>query len=167
MCPPNQPSTIEILARGLMQVGSKVLLCRNQKKGYRFLPGGHVDPGELASEACAREFMEETGMEVRVGRCALACEVLFDQNGKPRHEIDLVFHVEHARRSGLTDQDVIDQTESLEPNLAFEWVDLAAIPDLDVRPEVIRAWLASAGAVESEDRPPWISSVEGSAQSSR
>ena len=46
----------------------KVLLTRRTDNGRWCLPGGGMDPGESASEACAREVLEETGLEVRVGR---------------------------------------------------------------------------------------------------
>ena len=32
------------------------------------MPGGHMEPGESATEACAREVWEETGLKVRIGR---------------------------------------------------------------------------------------------------
>ncbi|MDA1129106.1 MAG: NUDIX domain-containing protein [Chloroflexi bacterium] len=46
----------------------RVLLTRRQDNGRWCLPGGGMDPGESAAEACVREVMEETGLEVRVTR---------------------------------------------------------------------------------------------------
>lgn len=46
----------------------KVLLTRRVDNGQWCLPGGHMDAGESAAEACAREVWEETRLHVRVGR---------------------------------------------------------------------------------------------------
>lgn len=45
----------------------KILLTRRADNGRWCLPGGHFEPGEDVTEACAREMREETGLEVRVG----------------------------------------------------------------------------------------------------
>ncbi len=46
----------------------RVLLTRRSDNGVWCLPGGGMDPGESAAEACAREVLEETGLVVNVGR---------------------------------------------------------------------------------------------------
>jgi 8-oxo-dGTP pyrophosphatase MutT (NUDIX family) len=46
----------------------RVLLTRRADNGRWCLPGGHIDPGESAAEACVREVFEETGLTVRVTR---------------------------------------------------------------------------------------------------
>jgi len=46
----------------------RILLIRRADNGRWCLPGGHVDPGESAAEACIREVREETGLEVEVTR---------------------------------------------------------------------------------------------------
>ncbi|HEV7127359.1 MAG TPA: NUDIX domain-containing protein [Ktedonobacterales bacterium] len=46
----------------------KVLLTQRSDNGRWCLPGGHMEPGESAAEACAREVWEETGLRVLVGR---------------------------------------------------------------------------------------------------
>lgn len=46
----------------------KILLTRRTDNGLWCLPGGGIDPGESASEACVREIREETGLNARVTR---------------------------------------------------------------------------------------------------
>ena len=41
-----------------------ILLTRRSDNGKWCLPGGRMEPGESASEACAREVLEETGLTV-------------------------------------------------------------------------------------------------------
>lgn len=74
---------IEVIARGVWIVGQQVLLCRNRKHGHVFLPGGHVEFGESAAEALAREFLEETGQRVRIGTFLGGVEASFIQRRKP------------------------------------------------------------------------------------
>jgi len=45
-----------------------VLLTKRTDNGQWCLPGGAMDPGESAAEACEREVFEETGLGVRVKR---------------------------------------------------------------------------------------------------
>ena len=46
----------------------RVLLTRRTDNGQWCLPGGAMDSGESAAEACIREMWEETGLHVRVKR---------------------------------------------------------------------------------------------------
>lgn len=156
---------IEFLARGLLVVNGRVLLCRNVDGGYRYLPGGHVEPGESAAAALAREFLEESGVEVRVGGLILASEHGFVQGGRRRHEINLVFHVEHGEGSFL------DYWPSLEPDIAFDWVALADLGSADLRPVSLSDRLfacVKAGKLEERGdngdrggRCGWLSDMAG------
>ena len=44
----------------------RILLTRREDNGRWCIPGGGMDAGESAEEACVRELLEETGLEVRV-----------------------------------------------------------------------------------------------------
>ncbi len=132
---------IEIIARGLLIQNGRALLCQDRKGGYYYLPGGHIEFNEAAAVALAREFKEETGLGVQVGACALITDGTFTQKGQSKHELNLVFHVEHPHPPDRSH--VPDEIKSKEDHIAFEWVDLAAAVDLDIRPLVIKAWLAS------------------------
>jgi len=46
----------------------RILLTRRMDNGQWCLPGGRMESGESAAEACEREVVEETGLSVRVKR---------------------------------------------------------------------------------------------------
>ena len=46
----------------------RILLTRRADNGQWCLPGGRMESGESAAEACEREVLEETGLSVRVKR---------------------------------------------------------------------------------------------------
>lgn len=142
---------IEVIARGVLRAGSKVLLCRNVKRGYYYLPGGHVEPHELANVAVEREFQEETGLNVDCGACGLVAELIFEDRAGSVHEVSVVFHVEHE--GGPPPADV----RSREAKIAFEWVELAALVEVDFRPGAVKAWLLSADAWGGDGRVVWTS----------
>jgi 8-oxo-dGTP pyrophosphatase MutT (NUDIX family) len=50
------------------QAREKVLLTQRTDNGRWCLPGGAMESGESAAEACEREVWEETGLKVRVKR---------------------------------------------------------------------------------------------------
>ena len=149
-----RPKRIEWIARGVAQRGSHVLLCRDTKRGYFYLPGGHVEPGERAPEALTREFLEETGLDATPGPLLAVAEHLFEQRGKPRHEVNAVFHVEHL---GIEEG---EDVPSLEPGLEFRWVDLASLADIDLRPSALKAWLMAAAGSADAGGVEWISHRE-------
>jgi len=144
---------IEVIARGLSIHRGRVLLCRNTGSGYMYLPGGHVEFSEPAAWALTREFDEEAGIAITVGDLLRVGEHSFLSGSKRHHEINLVFHVEQIGGVDLAgDQGDPPAVESREPDIAFEWVDLAGVTDLDIRPLECRAWLA-AGAPSDPGRP--------------
>lgn len=61
-----------------------------QQRFHRLLGGG-VHFQELGAEAVARELREELGVEIRVERLAGVLENIFTYEGRPGHEIALVF----------------------------------------------------------------------------
>lgn len=136
---------IEIIARGALIRGGSVLVCRSTKHGYAYLPGGHVEFGETAETALARELDEECGLRVRAKDCAIVHEHIFEQRGTRRQEYTLVFHMEH-----LGAPEALEEVRSREEDLAFEWMDLASVGDQDLRPDAQKAWLM-AGAPLPED----------------
>jgi len=52
----------------ILDKDGRVLLTRRTDNGQWCLPGGRMESGESAAEACEREVFEETGLNVRVKR---------------------------------------------------------------------------------------------------
>jgi len=52
-------------------------------------PGGGLEFGESVEQCLRKEFMEETGLEITIGRFQFACEFVH----KPLHAIELFFEV--------------------------------------------------------------------------
>jgi ADP-ribose pyrophosphatase YjhB (NUDIX family) len=86
-----------------------VLLTRRQDNGRWCLPGGHMEAGERADEACAREVREETGLEVRVGKLvgvyANPDRLVVYADGNKYHIVGLCFEAEPVGGAlGLSDE---------------------------------------------------------------
>ncbi|MEZ6235459.1 MAG: NUDIX domain-containing protein [Phycisphaerales bacterium] len=139
---------IEVIARALIEHQGRVLLCRSVEHGYAYLPGGHVEFGESASQAVVRELEEEAGVPVQVAELALFHECRFIQRGKPRHELTILFHVK------LDDSST--SVQSREPHIAFDWVALSDLHAVDVRPAGIIEWLDQ----QPSKRAAWLSTDE-------
>jgi 8-oxo-dGTP diphosphatase len=129
--------TIEVIARGVTVHNGAVMVCQSIAGGYCYLPGGHVEFGEPAADALVREFLEETGLAVRVGGLLCFTEEVFHQKGRLRHEVNLLFHVE-LPTPGQT-------VPSLESHIAFRWLPRAEVEHANLLPpsavQLCRAWI--------------------------
>ena len=143
---------IEFLARVLVRFRGHVLVCRhNPQGGYLVLPGGHIDHGETAAAAAGRELAEEVGITATVGRCLAATEQIFEQRGRIRHELTLVFHVEHPPEwTGTTPPRLVSPEE---PKVSLVWVPEADLAAADLRPAAIKRWLVALVGGASPSAP--------------
>ncbi|MDD5707481.1 MAG: NUDIX domain-containing protein [Kiritimatiellae bacterium] len=126
---------IETLARGVCVVEGHVLLCRGRKAGNVYLPGGHVDFGERAVRALAREIREEMGLTARVGRFLGCVEHAFVQHGEPHAEINLVFAM--TVRGLAPDRPPVSREGWIE----FLWQPLDRLTRSGLEPSVLRGRL--------------------------
>lgn len=125
---------IEFIARVAWVESGRILVCRNLKHGHCYLPGGHVEFGESASAAAAREMMEEAGVSVHVGPPLQAFELRFEQRGKQRHEVTILFHVAHAECHP-------SRVKSIEEEIAFEMVPVGELERAKFLPSSQLAWV--------------------------
>jgi 8-oxo-dGTP diphosphatase len=119
---------IELLVRAIIEIDSKILLCRKKGKGYYFLPGGHVEFGESTEFALRREIKEELDLDIKELELVGGAEHTFTEDEVDRHEINLFFKVE------------VDKTkiESQENHLEFFLFDFAQLNQEKVFPALIK-----------------------------
>ena len=76
----------------------RVLLTRRADNGKWCLPGGRMESGESAAEACEREVLEETGLTVRVTRLVGVYshpdQLVVYPDGKKAHIVALHFEAQ-------------------------------------------------------------------------
>ncbi|MFH0953881.1 MAG: NUDIX domain-containing protein [Verrucomicrobiota bacterium] len=133
---------IEILARGVMVRRGMLLVCHSRRKKNYFLPGGHVDLGERAKAALAREIEEEIGLPCSVGRFLGATEHAYLYRRERIFEVNLLFVM---RVRGLT---VSRPVPSREPKLEFLWLPLSKLLESKLEPFSLR-----------EDLPRWLKNL--------
>ena len=120
-----------------------LLMVRRAKdpgRGLWSVPGGHVEPGELLTDAVRREVREETGLEVEVGELAGILEVPGDPHYVILDFVSTVVGASEPRASG-------DAGEA-------RWVPLAEISKLQCTPrfvETLTAWGVLASTDEDGD----------------
>ncbi|MEL6330190.1 MAG: NUDIX domain-containing protein [Planctomycetota bacterium] len=151
----DEARSIEVIARAVIEDQGRLLLCQNKKQGYLYLPGGHVEAGESAAEAAVRELAEECGVEISGLEPVAISEERFEQRGIPRHELNLVFHVKHAR-DGAGPLKHTRPVQSLEHDISFRWIARQHLSQEDIRPSSLARWLLD----DPSPTVSWVSSEQ-------
>lgn len=136
--------THELIARGIFVENDCVLVNngRNAKTGERYfaLPGGHIDAGEDARTAVARECGEELQVEVSVGDLGFVSESIYPgrhHDDARRHEIVLYFDAQ--LQSELKQKD--GAIWSPESDKHFQWLPLSELANANLVPIAFKEFL--------------------------
>ncbi len=106
---------------------------------YRAIGGG-INFGEKAEDALIREYKEELGIDITVGKLFDVEQNIFTFNGKEGHEIVFIYDVEFAD-SSLYEQDVFPFLEESKSEQYAQWVSA----DVKIYPEIIKTHQKNIG----------------------
>ncbi|NMP23603.1 NUDIX domain-containing protein [Sulfobacillus harzensis] len=99
-------------AYGLLVRNGQLLMARSRFTGLWDFPGGGVEPFELLPEGMAREFQEETGLNVAVGSLLHVADGFIAMFGHPFHSLRFYYRCQLTDTS--SDQLVHDPGEVTE-----------------------------------------------------
>ena len=126
-------SKFHYIVRGIIRDGDHLLLCKQKSGDYTFLLGGHIEFGEAAKVALAREIKEEIGADVTVGNFRGSIENAWEDHC----EINLIFDVQHS----LTKDETPLPASSEEEHLEFVWVEETKLQQYNLLPIPLISWL--------------------------
>jgi ADP-ribose pyrophosphatase YjhB (NUDIX family) len=137
--------TVRVSAKAVVVVNGRLLLLkhRDAEGDWHSLPGGGQMHGETVAEAIQRECLEETGLQVRMGRLLFIRDYIaknheFAQEDGDAHQVELMFECElvggDTPRLGATPDEM--QTGA-------GWVDLADLPTCRMYPKAVARILAT------------------------
>lgn len=124
--------TFHHLARGVFIKDREVLLAKSIGYINTFLPGGHIEFGESAKDALAREIEEELGIASTVGEYLGLVEHKWEKQGILHCEINQVF--------GIKSEELLIsyKPKSREAHLEFFWCDADDLDTCNLQPYPFR-----------------------------
>ena len=134
-------NNIHVLSRGIIIDKDYILLCKTigLSNNFYFLPGGHVEHGESAEKALIRELMEEARASCRIKRFLGCLEYSFEPADDNKichnHEYNFIFEIESD------DLKSENQIPKLEDHIELTWVGLYELPNIDLKPEILKELL--------------------------
>ena len=132
----SEVNQVETIARGICVRDGKILLCRPKNGTYAYLPGGHIELGEIGRDALKREMKEETSLDVEVTRFRGVVENVFEQKGEKHSEINLVYDMEIPAKI---------EVESAESWIEFVWCELERLEEINLLPKSFKVLGCDAG----------------------
>jgi 8-oxo-dGTP pyrophosphatase MutT (NUDIX family) len=119
-----------------VQNGKLLLQKPTNDTGFAF-PGGHIAFGETNEETLKREFREEIGVDITVGKLKWMAEIFFSWGDKPCQQICLYYMVNILPDAIIPSESSFigdEQIEGRNFKLEFHWIPLDKIKDIEIYP---------------------------------
>lgn len=122
---------------GVLVRNGKLLVQRDRDGREYALPGGHVRIGETTVDGLVREYKEETGADIKVGKLLWTEECFWKWNSVQAHSIAFYYLIELAE-----DTDILDIGEFVSHkdncHVVLGWMPVEELADLTIYPNFIK-----------------------------
>ena len=119
-------------------IRNEKLLVQRERNGNEYaLLGGHVKIGETTVDGPIREYKEETGTDITVGKLLWTEECFWEYNGKQVHNLAFYYEVKLQEGSDIPDSDEFAPHKD-NNNVVFGWIPIKNINDITIYPEFIK-----------------------------
>ena len=132
-------SCFNVRTCAVMLCGENLLVMKDKKLPYAYLPGGRVKLNETAQQALIRELQEEIGIQAVIARPLWVTQAFFTEAASQRrfHEICFYFLVSLRKSSLLRSMNSFSRWEG-QIEHRFEWVAFNELSHLDFQPEFVK-----------------------------
>ena len=129
------------VAAALITDGARIFAAQRaagaQKDGWE-LPGGKIEPGETAEDACRREIEEELAVTLQPDTLRFACEFSAQADGKPAGvEVRLRCYTGEASGTPIASAEIAE----------LRWLDSTHLDELSPVSRLLFAWLVEQGLI--------------------
>lgn len=132
---------------GVLVCDGRLLVQRDRDGSEYALPGGHVKISETTMDGLVREYREETGADIKVGKLLWTEECFWEWNGTQAHSIAFYYRIELADGSEIPDTgEFISHKDNC--NVVLGWLPVEGLADVTIYPEFIKK------AICELDAPP-------------
>ena len=122
---------------GVLVRDGKLLVQRDRNGGEYALPGGHVKIGETTADGLVREYKEETGADIKVGKLLWTEECFWEWNGTQVHNIAFYYLIELAEISDIPDTgEFVSHKDNC--NVVLGWMPIEKLEDVTIYPDFVR-----------------------------
>lgn len=122
---------------GVLVRDGKLLVQRDRDGDEYALPGGHVKIGETTADGLVREYREETGADIVVGRLLWTEECFWQWKGIQAHNISFYYLIELAAGSELPDAGAFVSHRD-NSNVVIGWMPIEKLADITIYPDFIK-----------------------------
>lgn len=129
-------------AAGIFLHEDKVLLMKDGRSPYYYLPGGRISLHETSTEAILREVREELGVTASIGRLCFVVESYFTEVVAQERFHELAFYYQLTPPQELLQMgESFQRTENGTKSLSFYWKSLCQLPELYLQPAFLKGKL--------------------------
>ena len=118
---------------GIAISDNKVLLTKNIKDDYWFIPGGRIEESEDSKAAIIREMKEELDQNIKIVKYLCMIENFFMENDIKYHEVGIYYKIIVPQKWSGTK--TITENEQI---MEFKWIRIDEFEEIIVYPQNIK-----------------------------